>query len=84
MEAITVFEERNEVKVDINTKIYNYNAILLSVKDFLDTNWVYFDGQNDISVSVFIKPKKQEGKAGLELLGYEFYNYVLGIMENGL
>ena len=84
MNAITIFEERNEVKVDINTKIYNYNAVLLSVKDFLDTNWIYLDGQSDSSVSVFIKPKKPVENTDLKLLGYEFYNYVLGIMENGL
>lgn len=84
MTPITVIEERKEVKVDINTRIYNHNAVLLSVKDFLDNNWVYIEKTGDNSVSVFLKPKKSGKNSSLEVLGYEFYNYVLGITENGL
>lgn len=84
MTPITIYEERNEVKIDINTRLYNYNSIITSLKDFSENNWVYLNMDSDLCVSVFLKPKNKDDDINLTNLGYEFYNYILGIMKNGL
>lgn len=74
MERIKVNKEKNEVVLSFNEKFYN--------KKFIDKAIEEFKGVCDIkkdSNLIFLKPKE---KIDINILGYEFYNYVLGLIKN--
>lgn len=78
--TINIDKEKNEVKIDINTEFYELDKIIESAQEFTDSCWVYVDRQNDSRVNVIIKPKSKE--IDINTVGYEFYNFVLGLMKN--
>lgn len=78
--TINIDKEKNEVKIDINTEFYELDKIIEAAQEFTDSCWVYVDRQNDSRVNVIIKPKSKE--IDINTVGYEFYNFVLGLMKN--
>jgi len=74
MNKISINKEKNEVLIKFNTKIYCQECIDDATQDFNEIcnieknkNWL------------LLKPKKE---IDAEKIGYEFYNYVLGLMKN--
>jgi hypothetical protein len=82
MDSLIIDEKTNEVRLNMDTRFYLQEAILEALKDFSDNHWVYADKSlDDYNLLVVIKPKSDTSE--LNNLGYEFYNYVLGLMQNG-
>ncbi len=74
MERIKVNKEKNEVVLSFNEKFYDRKFIDEAVEEFKEICDITKDN-NLIS----LKPKE---KIDLDILGYEFYNYVLGLIKN--
>ncbi|MBT3407265.1 hypothetical protein HN415_01135 [Candidatus Woesearchaeota archaeon] len=66
--------KKNEVHVSLNHEIYSSDAINLAIKDYKDVCDVI--KKEDYLV---LTPKEE---IELDQLGYEFSNYVLGLMKN--
>jgi len=71
--------EQDKVKVQLKKEIYLKRAVLLACEAFSESCWVGLSA-NEESYKIELRPKQ----AGIELenLGYEFCNFVLGIMQN--
>ena len=72
MEKIKI--SKNEVLVNFNKQFYNEEFIKQAVLDFKDLCDVEEKNQG-----LLLKPKQNKD---IDLLGYEFYNHVLGLMKN--
>ena len=74
MERVKINKKKNEVVLSFNEKFYDKKFINQAVEDFKESCDIKKDKD-----FIFLKPKK-----GIELdtLGYEFYNYVLGLIKN--
>lgn len=73
MERVRV--EGKEVRVEVNPKFYNYEAVLLTKRILKDVCRVSIRKKGDV-ILVNLKPKPKM-KINLETIGYEFYNYLL-------
>lgn len=74
MEKIKINEEQNTVLVNFNDNFYK--------KKFVDQAILDFKEACDIEKreeGILLRPKE---KLDINVLGYEFYNYVLGLMKN--
>ncbi len=67
------------VTLKLNSGVYLKKAVLLASEAFGESCWVNLD-MSEGSYLVQLTPK--EPGMELEPLGYEFFNYVLGIMQN--
>lgn len=74
MEKIKISKNKNEVLVNFNRQFYNEGSIKQAVLDFKDTCDV-----EEKKEGLLLKPKQNKD---IDLLGYEFYNHVLGLMKN--
>lgn len=62
--------------------MYNYHAILQASKEFTENFWVAVYGSRNDKIIINLKPKPEFiNDVDLEELGYEFYNYTLGLMH---
>ena len=67
----------NEIMIKLNKQFYDLGVVKESIKDF---NEVCIGKiKNKERIEVTLKPKD---KSILNILGNEFYNYVLGLMKN--
>ena len=80
MKRISVDKDKKEVSLTVDTRFYGRAAVLEASKDFTESCWVAVDGDIDDELFVTIKPKSDE--IDLDSLGYEFYNYLLGVIQN--
>ena len=80
MGNVEIDKENNEVKLYLNSEYYDFNLIMEASKDFSDNFWVRVDGDIDNKIIIGLKSKSE--KIDLKELGYEFSNYVLGLMQN--
>jgi len=69
-----------DVRLMLDSRFYDSNAVLMAAKAFTESCWVYLDGDQDDKIFISLKPKSRE--VALEEVGYEFFNYVLGLMKN--
>lgn len=74
MEKIKISKKKNEVLVNLNRQFYNEGSIKQAVLDFKDICSV-----EEKKEKILLKPKQSKD---IDLLGYEFYNHVLGLMKN--
>lgn len=79
MKKMEIDKKNKEVKLLINTKFYDSGSVLKASQSFTRSCWIYIN-ELDGKLLVSLKPKFKE--INLDELGYEFYNYVLGIMQN--
>ena len=80
MERITVKNDEKEVILDFDTRFYPLNFIVSASKDFSECCWIFVDGSNAQNIKIGLKPKSDDIE--LQNLGYEFYNYVLGLIKS--
>jgi hypothetical protein len=66
--------KKNEVQVSLNESIYSDDAIEQAIIDYEDVCEI-----NKKDDRLVLIPKE---KIELDILGYEFSNYVLGLMKN--
>lgn len=74
MNQIKINHETNEVRIRLNENFYPKDIVDLAIRDYLDFCDVFLD--DDI---IILKPKKE---VDINRLGYEFFNYVLGLVKN--
>lgn len=74
MEKVEINKKKNEVIIRFNKKFYTLPPIDQAIKDFNEVCDARKEGSD-----LILKPKQKET---LDRLGYEFYNYVLGLMKN--
>jgi hypothetical protein len=82
MGQISVDKQAGLVRLVLDTKLYGYGAVMEAGKDFSESCWVLVDGDKDDKLLVTLKPKSNEIE--VDTLGYEFSNYVLGLMQNAI
>jgi hypothetical protein len=82
MNNIEIDKKNKEVKLLVDTRFYGYGAVFQAAKDYLDSCWVLIDGDKENILLVTIKPKTED--IGLETVGFEFYNYMLGLIQNAI
>ena len=76
MEKIKV--EKGRVKVEINPNIYSYDSVVRTSKTLKKACNVKIK-KSDEAIFVTIKPRTKG--IPLEVLGYEFYNYLLNTVK---
>ena len=69
----------NGVIISLNKDFYDKGAIKETIAEFLDIYLVQIQNEDDKNLFISINPKKIKVD---ETLGYEFCNYVLGLMKN--
>ncbi len=74
MKKIETNQKLNQVKLFFNEKFYNKKFVELALKDYSEICYTKQEGN-----SVILQPKEN---IDLNILGYEFYNYVLGLIKN--
>ena len=78
--GIDIDNEKNEVKLNMNTEFYALDMIIEAAQEFTDSCWINIDREKEDKVIVIIKPKSKE--IDINTVGNEFYNFVLGLMKN--
>ncbi|MFW9873761.1 MAG: HxsD-like protein [Candidatus Thorarchaeota archaeon] len=74
MEKVKINKAKNKVLVNFNEQFYK--------REFVDKAILDFKEVCDIKKSkegLLLRPKE---KLNIDILGYEFYNYVLSLMKN--
>ncbi len=74
MEKVRVNKAKNEVLLNFNEKFYRKGFIDQAVLDFKEVCDI-----KETNKGLSLKPKE---KVDIDVLGYEFYNYTLGLMKN--
>ena len=80
MNQVNINKKEGEVKLIVDTKFYGSGAIMQAAKEFGESCWVLVDGDKDDKMLVSLKPKLKDIE--LDTLGYEFYNYMLGLVQD--
>ena len=75
MKRVTVDKGKNIVILTFNDAFYSKSLIGQAMLDFQEVCDSYFEGENFI-----LKPKNSE--ISLDSLGYEFYNYLFGLIKS--
>ncbi len=74
MEKIRINRQKNEVRLCFNERFYPKKYIDMAVDDFGEACNI-----KESKGCLVLKPK---GKEDISIIGYEFYNYVLGLVKN--
>ncbi len=69
---------KDTVTIKLNRYLYTKRAVIVASEAFSESCFVSLNITPDAYV-VAMKPKEE---MDLKTLGYEFFNYVLGIMQN--
>lgn len=80
MSNLQIDNENKQVRLIVDTKFYGANAVVMAAKEYTESCWVYVDGALDDKILVTIKPKSKD--IDYKIVGYEFYNYVLGLIQD--
>ncbi|MDP7079365.1 MAG: HxsD-like protein [Candidatus Undinarchaeales archaeon] len=79
MKIVTVDKDLRTVVLDLDTRFYPMDAVMQASQAYLETCWVYVDGDAEGLVRVTLTPRSK--KIRINQLGYEFLNYVLSVMK---
>ena len=83
MKNIKINNINKEITLRLNMNMYSYEAILQSSKEFSENFWVIVQGDLNNEIIINLKPKPEFiDNVDLNELGYEFYNYTLGLMQD--
>lgn len=74
MERIKINKIKNEILVSFNDSFYKKDFIKQAINDFKEVC--------DISKEEEYFVLKPKNTSDFEIMGYEFYNYVLGLIKN--
>ena len=75
MKRVAVDKIRKEVVLTFNDTFYPTNLIKQAMQDFNEVCDSHLEGDNFI-----LSPKNDE--VDIDTLGYEFYNYLLGLIKS--
>jgi hypothetical protein len=74
MEKIKINQAKNEVLLAFNSKFYPLEFVDKTIIDFSEICHA-----KKTKNGILLKPKE---KLDINILGYEFYNYILGLVKN--
>jgi hypothetical protein len=74
MQRVTISRSKGEVSLSFNNSFYKQEHIDQAIADYLEACTV-----SKVGDRLVIVPKDPKD---LDIIGYEFYNYVLGLMKN--
>lgn len=80
MEKISVDNKNKSVIVNLNTKIYPSEFVMRAAHSFSESCWINIESDSENSMKLSLKPKSDD--IDLNILGYEFVNFVLGVIKN--
>ena len=80
MTSVSIDNKNQEVKFSINTQLYGNEFVQEALYAYSKTCWVQVKGNPNNKLTVILKPKVD--KINLKTLGFEFYNYILGLIQN--
>lgn len=80
MSNVQIDDKNKQARLIVNTKFYGANAVVMAAKEYSEACWVYVDGDLDDKIIVTIKPKTKD--IDYKNVGYEFYNYVLSLIQD--
>ena len=82
MEVVAIDRDKGLVTLRLNGMLYSNNAVVRASKDFSENFWVAIQGNENGTMEISLKPKpKFANGVDLNILGYEFCNYALGLMQ---
>ncbi len=73
-ESMKMDQEKNEITIAINTKLYDKDVIFSAAYVFLDAAYIMLDGDPEKEILVRIRPKKDQD---LRKLGMDFSNELI-------
>jgi len=79
-EKIIVDARSRSTLVHFNTRFYSLESIMKAAQSYSESCWVLVDGDRESIIQVCLTPKSQN--LPLDNIGYEFYNFVLGVIKN--
>ena len=74
---IKIYPKKNLVKIQLNKQLYSIEAVRETADKFTRVARSQIDLKDQININLY--PKE---KGNLKIIGYEFSNYVLGLMKN--
>jgi hypothetical protein len=74
-------KENKEIKIKINSKIYDYDCILRTRKVFEQFCEIGLKKELNNTVEVTLTPKPSLENSDVKNLGYEFYNLLLNSVK---
>jgi hypothetical protein len=75
--SISVDQNKNRINISLNKSFYAVDAVKKAAEDFKEIGDFSVHDKKNILVSIKVKDASQ-----VEILGYEFCNYVLALMKN--
>ena len=72
--------QNKEVKVLVNPQFYSKDFVTEALYAYSKNCWVQMDNTANKKLLIRLKPKT--ANVPLDKLGFEFYNYMLGLMQN--
>ncbi len=81
--AVIVDELKNMVTLDFPIDYYSYAAIMHAANDFTQNFWISLNQDISSNIQLSLEPKEGQKtqKINLHMIANEFYNYVLGMMQ---
>lgn len=83
MSELITDPNRGEVRLSFSSAFYGRGAIEQAGKDFSEACEVAIGYESEGEIRVVLKPH-DDSAVGLDILGYEFCNYVLGLIQNAI
>ncbi len=80
MDKVRINKKRDETVVFLDTTFYPSEDIMEATRAFSESCWVTAEGDAKSIMQVNLKPRSKHIE--LDKIGYEFYNYVLGVIKN--
>jgi len=80
MNLMKINREENEISIFLSSKLYDLQIIKEVLADFKEVCEGHIEESN-LRIKIVLKPKEKDI---LDVIGYEFCNYVLGLMKNKL
>jgi len=74
---MNITTKKEQIFITLNKKFYDLSAVKESLEDFKEVCTSII--KNNENLEIILKPKDREL---MNILGYEFCNYVLGLMKN--
>lgn len=80
MSNLQVDKKNNMVRLTVDTRFYGASAVMMAGKEYTDSCWVFIDG--DVNDKLLVTLKSKDKSIDVNTLGYEFYNYMLSLIQD--
>lgn len=84
MNEFLVDQNKGEVRLAFNSEFYGKGAIEQAGKDFAEVCEAAIGDEKEGMIKVLLKQNELSDAPDIEIIGYEFCNYVLGLIQNAI